>query len=378
MSEVALERVLVEHDPVLVVAAAQPCRRSSGRRPPPRRPGSRPPQAWCRAGAGTPPGGCRSRPPRAARTRWPPARLPARRASSSLRRTSRSNSSSLIPSRPISATVIQAVTSTSASAATISAMRPGRTGQRRRMQEHHRRADHKRRDRSSPQHHRPELVFHRTTRVGRREARPHRLLRLELHATGEGVVYPRGLPARAGFDHYATPLRHGRGEHDLLPAAVRPNSRRRVGRADSSEDFAFAVKASRYLTHIKRLAGHGPRRSVGSTSGSSRYVGAGKLSLRCSGRLPPNFHRTISGWGRALAALPTGRHAFEFRHPSWFTDPGLRHCCVPHRGVALVIADHARDQESVPERHERTTPTSPSCDSITVAGRRRQLHTIAG
>jgi uncharacterized protein YecE (DUF72 family) len=40
----------------------------------------------------------------------------------------------------------------------------------------------------------------------------------------------------------------------------------------------------------------------------------------------------------ALAALPSGRHVFEFRHPSWFADEVLD--ALRAHGVGLVIGDH--------------------------------------
>ena len=46
-----------------------------------------------------------------------------------------------------------------------------------------------------------------------------------------GVIYPEGLPARRWLERYAELLRHGRGQRDLLPAAVRER-RRGLGRTD--------------------------------------------------------------------------------------------------------------------------------------------------
>ena len=40
----------------------------------------------------------------------------------------------------------------------------------------------------------------------------------------------------------------------------------------------------------------------------------------------------------ALASLPSGRHVFEFRHPSWFADEVLD--ALRAHGVGLVIGDH--------------------------------------
>jgi uncharacterized protein YecE (DUF72 family) len=100
--------------------------------------------------------------------------------------------------------------------------------------------------------------------------------------------------------------------------------------------FEFAVKASRYLTHIKRLTDTG--------SGVERFYERIEPLVRAHRlgpvlwQLPENFHRDdarLAGW---LAALPAGRHAIEFRHPSWFVGPVL--AALRARDVALVIGDH--------------------------------------
>ena len=55
-------------------------------------------------------------------------------------------------------------------------------------------------------------------------------------------------------------------------------------------------------------------------------------------QLPANFKRDDERLGAALAALPAGRHCFEFRHPSWFV-PDVSAILREH-GAALVIGDH--------------------------------------
>jgi uncharacterized protein YecE (DUF72 family) len=100
-------------------------------------------------------------------------------------------------------------------------------------------------------------------------------------------------------------------------------------------DFVFAVKASRYLTHIKRLADL--------ETGVERFyerieplIDAGKLGP-VLWQLPPTFRRDDERLAAALARLPQGRHAFEFRHESWFVPEiyGL----LRGRNAALVIGD---------------------------------------
>jgi uncharacterized protein YecE (DUF72 family) len=99
--------------------------------------------------------------------------------------------------------------------------------------------------------------------------------------------------------------------------------------------FVFALKASRYLTHIKRL--------TDLDQGIRRYyerieplAGTSKLGP-IVWQLPPNFKRDEDRLEAALAALPEGRHCVEFRHPTWFTDNV--YAILRAYGVALVIGD---------------------------------------
>jgi uncharacterized protein YecE (DUF72 family) len=106
--------------------------------------------------------------------------------------------------------------------------------------------------------------------------------------------------------------------------------------SQTPEHFLFAVKASRYLTHVKRLTDLG--------QGIERFY-APLEPLRESGKLgpvlwqlPATFHRDderLRGW---LEALPDGRHTIEFRDPSWFVPEVLEH--LREHGVALTIGDH--------------------------------------
>lgn len=100
--------------------------------------------------------------------------------------------------------------------------------------------------------------------------------------------------------------------------------------------FLFAVKASRYLTHIKRL--------VDVEEGISRFyaplepmVQAGRLGP-VLWQLPENFHRDDARLDAWLELLPPGLHTIEFRHPSWFVPEVLD--ALRERGVALTIGDH--------------------------------------
>ena len=56
-------------------------------------------------------------------------------------------------------------------------------------------------------------------------------------------------------------------------------------------------------------------------------------------QLPPTFRRDDERLGDALEVLPPGRHAFEFRHESWFTEEV--YALLRDHGAALVVADRA-------------------------------------
>lgn len=99
--------------------------------------------------------------------------------------------------------------------------------------------------------------------------------------------------------------------------------------------FCFAVKASRYLTHVKRL------RDLASgvallTERIEPLASAGKLGP-VLWQLPANFHRDVERLGDALGQLPPGRNALEPRHPSWFAEEVYE--LLAERDVALVAAD---------------------------------------
>jgi uncharacterized protein YecE (DUF72 family) len=146
--------------------------------------------------------------------------------------------------------------------------------------------------------------------------------------------YPEGLPARRWLEHYASVF----DTVEVNTTFYRLPSRDAVARwvEQTPEGFVFALKASRYLTHIKRL--------TDMAAGVERYyerieplVESPKLGP-IVWQLPPNFHRDDDRLAGALEALPPGRHCFEFRHPTWFV-PEVSELLRSH-GAALVIGDH--------------------------------------
>jgi uncharacterized protein YecE (DUF72 family) len=102
--------------------------------------------------------------------------------------------------------------------------------------------------------------------------------------------------------------------------------------------FKFTVKMSRYITHIRRLTQleEGVRRFY---EPLEPLIAAGKLGP-VLWQLPANFQRDDARLAAALEAAPAGRHAFEFRHASWFAPEILG--LLREHNAALVIGDHPR------------------------------------
>jgi uncharacterized protein YecE (DUF72 family) len=149
-----------------------------------------------------------------------------------------------------------------------------------------------------------------------------------------GVLYPPGVPKRRWLAIYAD-------EFDTVevnstfyrlasPKAVEAWVR------ETPPDFTFTVKASRYLTHMKRLTDldRGIERFYAAIAPLAESPKLGPVLWQ----LPERFHRDDDRLAGALAALPHGRHAFEFRHPSWFA-PEVLDLLRAH-GAALVIGVH--------------------------------------
>ncbi|MCS7276244.1 MAG: DUF72 domain-containing protein [Dehalococcoidia bacterium] len=153
-----------------------------------------------------------------------------------------------------------------------------------------------------------------------------------------GAFYPEDLPPSRWLAHYARRFATVELNNPFYrqPRAAAWDLWRRT----APEGFVFAVKANRFLTHIKRLKDvEEPLR---------RFLeGATRLGPHLGPilyQLPPSFHRTVENeerLARFLAILPRGlRHAIEFRHRSWLTDDTCR--LLGEHGVALCCFDAPR------------------------------------
>jgi uncharacterized protein YecE (DUF72 family) len=153
------------------------------------------------------------------------------------------------------------------------------------------------------------------------------------YASWKELVYG-GLPASRWLEHYATLFDTVEVNTTFYRLPLRTSVARWVEQTPPA--FLFTVKMSRYVTHIKRLTDLG--------QGLARFyerieplAGTPKLGP-VLWQLPASFRRDDDRLGAALAALPPGRHCFEFRHQSWFADEV--YALLRSYDVALVIGDH--------------------------------------
>jgi uncharacterized protein YecE (DUF72 family) len=149
--------------------------------------------------------------------------------------------------------------------------------------------------------------------------------------------YPVGLPPRQWLPFYAE---HFASVELNSPFYRLPEKAAfRAWRASVPADFVFAVKASRYLTHLKRLREPAPPldrllrrlRPLGPTLGPVLF------------QLPAQFHADVRRLRGLLNALDRQRHlpglraVLEVRHPSWL-GPAVFDL-LRKAGVALCLHD---------------------------------------
>jgi uncharacterized protein YecE (DUF72 family) len=147
-----------------------------------------------------------------------------------------------------------------------------------------------------------------------------------------GTFYPRRLPRANWLAGYADAFATVEVNNTFyrLPDPERFEAWAQV----TPDDFVFAVKASRFLTHVKRLKD--PREPVGRLLDHAEALGRklGPVLLQ----LPPTLRIDADRLDETLRAFPDRiRVAVEPRHASWFTDE-IRALLSEH-GAALCLAD---------------------------------------
>jgi len=105
-------------------------------------------------------------------------------------------------------------------------------------------------------------------------------------------------------------------------------------RAAVPDGFSFALKASRRITHLKRLKDAGEELAYLLDTAAVMGEQLGPVLFQ----LPPYLKLDLDRLESFLALLPAGRRAaFEFRHPSWYEEAVF--AALDAHGAALVVAD---------------------------------------
>jgi uncharacterized protein YecE (DUF72 family) len=130
----------------------------------------------------------------------------------------------------------------------------------------------------------------------------------------QGAFYPGDLPSDRWLAYYSERLMTVEVNNSFyqLPEA----KTLRNWQTTTPKGFLFAVKASRYITHMKQLKD--PHKPLANFLERMDELG-GKLGPILF-QLPPKWNLNAERLQAFLKALPGGyRFAFEFRDPSWFS-----------------------------------------------------------
>jgi uncharacterized protein YecE (DUF72 family) len=161
------------------------------------------------------------------------------------------------------------------------------------------------------------------------------------YSSWKGPFYPPKLPAKGMLEYYAR----------MLPAVEINNTFYRLPSAQAlahwaervPQHFRFAIKASRRITHIKRLVDCGAetRQLLAATAVLGEKLGSILFQT------PPHLRLDLARLDAFVGALPRGlKAAFEFRHASWFDDAVFR--LLGERNLALVISETDEGSPEVP------------------------------
>ncbi len=147
-----------------------------------------------------------------------------------------------------------------------------------------------------------------------------------------GPFYPPDLPESRFLEHYASRF----GTAEINNSFYRlPEEKTLVRwRRETPRGFVFAAKASRYLTHMKKL--REPEEPLRRLFGRLEALGE-KLGPVLF-QLPPRWRANPGRLEDLLGLLPPGRRcAFEFRDESWFDEKVYR--LLQEHGAALCVYD---------------------------------------
>jgi uncharacterized protein YecE (DUF72 family) len=153
----------------------------------------------------------------------------------------------------------------------------------------------------------------------------------------KGVIYPKGVKIREELEYYASVFRTVELNNPFYRLPTPEMFAR--WRDATPHDFRFAVKVSRYISHVKRL------RDVAEPL--RQFLERAELLGPKLGpllvQLPPNYHLDLARLEEFMEVLPDGRQwVIEVRHPSWQVPPVYE--ALARRGVALCVPVGGRVQ----------------------------------
>src|ERR1700709_328717 len=167
-----------------------------------------------------------------------------------------------------------------------------------------------------------------------------------------GPFFPQGLPLKAQLQFYASQLPtaelNGVFYRTPTPSAVKG------WRDQTGKDFVFAWKASKFITHWKRLSGNSIN-SLELLENRLSFLGnkVGPILFQ----LPPNFRADADRFGKFLKMLrKKRRYSFEFRDPSWYAPQILR--MLAEQNISLCLSDH----------HDAPAPWKRTADFVYIRG----------
>jgi uncharacterized protein YecE (DUF72 family) len=150
-----------------------------------------------------------------------------------------------------------------------------------------------------------------------------------------GPFYPAGVPQAEWLPAYATRFSTVEVNSAFYRLPEVATFERWAGRTPDA--FVMAVKASRYLTHVRRL--RDPEEPVRLLLERCRHLGSklGPVLLQ----LPPTLAAGHDDLAATLDAFGDScRVAVEFRHPSWLTETTAR--LLRERDAAFCLVDSPR------------------------------------
>lgn len=144
-----------------------------------------------------------------------------------------------------------------------------------------------------------------------------------------GIFYPQHLGAQDRLAFYATRFETVEIDGTFYRLPTEAAVRRWCDAVP--DDFRFAVKGSRLITHYRRLANI----DEALDAFLRRVSLLGEKLVVVLWQLPPTLTCDLELLGGFLARLPGGvRHAVEFRHESWLAEPTFE--LLGGHGVAQV------------------------------------------